>query len=352
MNYYMSFPELFQKLSSKLNGPKKTITVATDCSGIEAPIMALDLLGVKHNHIFSSEIDSKCVDFINRNYHTGKIYNDLKLRDNSIYRGVPIDLYIAGFPCQTFSSLGRKEGFLNDIKGTVYFYVYDFIANNRPNVFILENVRALETHDKGRTFQVILESLADFPEYDISYNTLNTMDYGIPQSRTRLFIVGIKKKLIRQKFEFPAPIGAFVPLDDILYHDLPAENIEPRHAKLMDEIVTKYPEIDFYGSDTWILNLNVSTIEWFRRGQPNLSPCIVTSSKYYIPSYNRYLTPKEALKLQGIPWKKYDFDFSDNAIFKFAGNTISVNVIMAILTQIFNSTKFGLSHPYAGHTAE
>jgi DNA (cytosine-5)-methyltransferase 1 len=342
----MALSKLFGYLLSQFNGISKTITVATDCSGIEAPLMALDLMNVKYKHIFSSEVDSKCIDFINRNFKPEIIYNDLKLRDNSIYRSKSIDLYIAGFPCQSFSSLGRKEGFDNEIKGTVYFYVYDFIRVNRPNIFILENVRALETHDKGKTFQVILDSLADLKEYDIQYTSLNTMDYGIPQSRTRLFIVGIKHKpkpKPKPNFEFPTramidedKVGKAT-LSDILDNE-PEVNIEPRHAILMGEINEKYPDLDFYSSEhKWILNLNVSSIAWFRRGQPDISPCIVTNSKYYIPSLSRYLTAREALKLQGIPWKKYNFDFSTNVLYKFAGNTISVNVIMAILIQIFNS---------------
>jgi len=110
----------------------------------------------------------------------------------------------------------------------------------------------------------------------------------------------------------------------------------PRHEDLMRQIVHKYPLYDFYRY-MWILNLNVSSIDWFRRGHVDLAPCIVTNSKYYIPTLNRYLSPHEALKLQGIPWKRYNFDFKPGVLYKFAGNTISVNVLVALLGKLINN---------------
>lgn len=327
------------------NFPKfadRHITVATDCSGIEAPLMALDLLKVKYSHIFSSEVDKNCIEFIERNFPPAKIYQDLKLRDNTVFAKKPLDLYIAGFPCQTFSSLGRNEGFNNSIKGTIFFYVYDFIRVNRPHVFILENVRTLETHDKGKTFSIITSLMAELKDYNIDYAVLNTKDYGIPQSRNRIFIIGIKKSVQRKQFNFPEKLDS-LPLKAFLDPKLPAEPAKLAHKNLMTEIISKYKGQHDFLKDLWVLNLNVSSIEWFRKGEKEICPCIVTNSKYYIPNskYKRYLTPRETLLLQSIPVDNYDFDFPDAVVYKFAGNTISINVIALILSEIFKCTNIG-----------
>lgn len=329
------FQRLFKYIVSKYNNVKgKSISVGTDCSGIEAPLMALDLLGVNYTHLFSSEIDKNCIDFIERNFAPKlPIYIDLKTRN--VKDMPPVDLYIAGFPCQTFSSLGRNEGFDNNLKGTIFFYIYEYIFTKLPNMFILENVRTLTTHDKGNTFAVVMDNLKSIGKYNIYYDILNTKDYGIPQSRNRIFIVGIKKTKQKNKFQFPKPLTQSIPIKNILdNHE--QEQPNSKHQQLMKDIVYKYPDLDFY-NDLWILNLNVSSIAWFRKGEPYLSPCIVTNSKYYIPKYNRYLSAIETLKLQGVPWKHYNFDFQDNILYKFAGNTISVNVIAMILGNLLQS---------------
>lgn len=342
-----SLIKLYSAIRAQLHNEKhKKITVATDCSGIEAPLIALDILGIPYEHVFSSEVDENCAEFIDRNFNPHIIYNDIKKRNNSNYERKPVDLYIAGFPCQTFSSLGRQEGFNNRIKGTIFFYVYDFIVHNRPNIFILENVRTLTTHDKGQTFTVIMDLLSKLSDYQIDYQIINTNDYGLPQSRNRIFIVGIKKSVLRsEKQSFKQsiqmmPIIRSLPLNSIIKNKYGREQLSLRHQNLYDQILEKYPDIDFNDKNNmWILNMNVSGIDWFRKGTAGIAPCIVTSSKYYIPSYQRYLLPTEALNLQGIPTDQYNFDFPDNVLYKFAGNTMSVNILLVILVSIFNITK-------------
>ena len=315
------------------------ITVATDCSGIEAPLMALNNLKIQYDHIFSSEIDKNCINFIETNFKPRKIYTDIKGRDNSIYSGTPLDLYIAGFPCQTFSSLGRGQGLKDVTKGTIFFNVYDFIETNRPTVFVLENVRTLKTHNKGETFKTIMGMLEQLTEYNLYVDILNTSDFGIPHSRNRLFIVGIKDE---RPFQFPDIKKVPRELEQYIDPNIrePGPGILQRHSILMSEIVNKYTELDFYNNiygNMWILNLNVSSIKWFRRGKQGICPCLVTSCKYYIPRYDRYLVPLEALKLQGINVDEYKFEgrYTDSQLYKFAGNTISIIVIQSILENIF-----------------
>lgn len=320
--------------------PDRIISVGTDCSGIESPLIALDLMGIKYKHIFSSEIDKNCIEFIKRNFPPKMDIIDLKDRDNKSIEN--IDLYIAGFPCQSFSSLGKNEGFHNATKGTIFFYVHDFIRINQPKVFILENVRALKTHDKGRTFKIIMDALHSITDrrgvgaYKIYHTILNTKDLGIPQSRNRVFIVGILNE--KTEYMFPSPLNRSIPINMLLDH-LPETELTKYNAKRYDDVKDKYPDIDF-DNETYIFNLGVSSIKWFRLGQLNLSPCIVTSPHFYITDRHRYMTAHEALRLQCIPWRKYDFNFPENVLLKFAGNTISVNVMIALLGSIFDAVDF------------
>ena len=175
------------------------LRVGTDCSGIEAPIMALKQLKIPFRHEFSSEIDKHCIASIKANYKPKKIFGDMKKRK---IKDIPdIDLYICGFPCQPFSMAGERKG-TEDSRGTIFYECLKVIKNKKPNYFVLENVRGLITIDGGKTFESIIQSLENLKIYNVEWKVLNTKDYGIPQNRERVFIVGIKKSL-KKKFEWP-----------------------------------------------------------------------------------------------------------------------------------------------------
>ena len=175
------------------------LRVGTDCSGIDAPIEALKQLNIPYTHIFSSEIDKFC---IKANYKPEIIFGD---KDGLFPEGditkrnindVPdIDLYVCGFPCQTFSLSGKRKGF-DDKRGIVFFSCLEVIEKKQPQYFILENVKGLLSHDKGKTWNIIWNSIIELEKYGyiIKWKVLNTRDYGIPQNRERIFIVGCKNK--------------------------------------------------------------------------------------------------------------------------------------------------------------
>lgn len=314
------------------------MNIATDCSGIETILMALDLLNVKYNHIFSSEIDKAATMFIENNFPSEMgVFKDLTLRDNSqIIK--QIDLYCVGFPCQPFSSLGREKGFKDTNRGQIFFYIYDFIKTVEPTVFILENVVALLTNDKGRTFETIKKMLLELTFYDLNMFILNTCDYGLPQSRRRVYFVGIKKMNLKGKLKVPEPkpMTSITEILDMDHHD--TADLTNRNLDLLDEIKEKYPFID---DGEWILNLNVSSIKWFRIGKQGLCPCLSTSCDYYVVDLDRKLRPTEALLLQGVRYEDYDWSgLSDKQIYKLAGNAMSVNVLTLLLQEIFKVTEF------------
>ena len=187
------------------------LRVGTDCSGIEAPIQALKKLRIPFRHIFSSEIDKFCIQSIKANYnpdiifgHKEGLYPNGDITKRLISDVPDIDLYVAGFPCQPFSTAGKRKGFL-DNRGNVFFSCLEVIRVKKPTYFILENVRGLLHHNKGETWKVIWRELCKLTNYHVEWKVLNTKDYGIPQNRERVFIIGIKSS-VPVKFNWPEKI--------------------------------------------------------------------------------------------------------------------------------------------------
>ena len=182
------------------------IKVGTDFTGIGAPEQALTNLGIDFESVFACEIDKYArKSFLAIHKQPKTFYEDITKRDHSEVE--QLDLYVAGFPCQAFSMAGQRKGF-DDVRGTLFFNVADFIRINQPKCFVLENVKGLISHDDGKTFQTIISLLSDnggtvnkqmfipyFLDglgYHIYYKVMNTKHHGIPQNRERIFIVGFK----------------------------------------------------------------------------------------------------------------------------------------------------------------
>ena len=237
--------------------------IGTDFSGIGSPEMALKLLNIEHEQVFACEIDKyarKSFEAIHGSPQT--FYEDITKRDHS---EIPqLDLYVAGFPCQAFSMAGKRKGF-DDVRGTLFFNVAEFIKINQPKCFILENVKGLLSHDGGKTFQTIISLLTDnggtangqifipyFEDglgYHIYYKVLNTKDYGIPQNRERIFIVGFKEF---REFSFPKPFPLELRLKDMLqdnpdYKYFLSDKTLKKLEKHQNPIINKNKNDDFSG---------------------------------------------------------------------------------------------------------
>ena len=124
------------------------------------------------------------------------------------------DILLAGFPCQPFSIIGDKHGF-EDTRGTLFFDIARILKQKSPSAFLLENVRQLVTHNKGSTFAIIQEKLSQLG-YTVYHEILNALDFGLPQKRERVFIVGFQEPIA---FDFPTGIGKYKPLSEILEPD-------------------------------------------------------------------------------------------------------------------------------------
>ena len=207
------------------------LKVGTDFSGIGSPEAALRRLNLPHKNVFACEIDK----FAKQSYlelnDPDTFYEDITTRNHSEVE--QLDLYVAGFPCQAFSYAGKRKGFADETRGTLFFDVAEFIRVNQPNCFILENVRGLVSHDKGKTFQTItdilsngggslngqvgLDTIDNGLGYHVYYKILNTKNFGIPQNRERIFIVGFKNW---REFRFPKEFPLDITLKDLLEDDV------------------------------------------------------------------------------------------------------------------------------------
>tara|TARA_R100001163_G_scaffold13569_1_gene12574 strand:+ start:305 stop:1534 length:1230 start_codon:yes stop_codon:yes gene_type:complete len=201
------------------------IKVGTDFSGVGSPETALKRLGIAHEVEFACDIDKYARTSYQALHNPKQMYEDITTRPMDFPQ---LDLYVAGFPCQSFSIAGKRMGFECPTNGTLFYTLSEFIRINQPKCFILENVKGLINHDNGRTFQIIKDKLSgnggsvneqmfltdiDGLGYHIHYKVLNTKDFGIPQNRERIFIVGFKDPT---HFLFPNKIKLELKLKDVL----------------------------------------------------------------------------------------------------------------------------------------
>lgn len=309
------------KKSNRKQIKKKTILrVGTDCSGIEAPIQALIKLKVPFKHVFSSEIDNYCIESIKANYKPDIIYNNIMKRNNKL---IPdIDLYVCGFPCQPFSMAGERRG-TKDKRGNIFKYCLDTIKNKCPKYFILENVKGILSIDNGKTIKNILKSLEKINKYHIYINLLNTRDYGIPQNRERVYIVGIKKTIKgSDKWKFP-PKKNIKSLKN--YIDFSDKNKKQKLSNRVIYMIKNIPKnaifIDLAFKQAKYPNSDIYT------------PALVRNGLLWCVPLKRYANIKEMLKLQGFP-KKFKQVVSTTNLKRQIGNSMSVNVLESIIKSL------------------
>ncbi|KAJ3176659.1 Modification methylase Bsp6I [Gaertneriomyces sp. JEL0708] len=242
-----------------------------------------------------------------------------------------IHLYVCGFACQPYSPLRalnvqkHKEN-ADDNRKTMVNHCHAVIESKKPNAFVFENVPTLMTVDKGQRFKDIINRLEKDNLYEVHHAVLNTADFDIPQSRRRLYIVGIRKDCIVSPFTFPKPLSPTRTLEHFLI-DKTRYPFDPSKGsrRLLERIPADHDQ-------------KVYAIKW-RGGEGlrvNAVPCITTSTDIYITQYNRNLTPQEKLLLQGFP-TTFNNVVSESQLQKQAGNAMSVNVVQALFLEIFKT---------------
>ncbi|WP_435626424.1 DNA cytosine methyltransferase [Candidatus Ferrigenium straubiae] len=238
------------------------------------------------------------------------------------------EILLAGFPCQPFSIAGKGLGF-SDTRGTLFFNIEAILAEKRPRAFLLENVKRLTTHDGGQTFSVIMKRLREIG-YTVYSKVLNSLDYGLPQKRERIYIVGFLDQL---PFEFPKPLGYYKPLSEVLLPDgevdanyFLSERLKEKRIKAVKPNAP-YPSI-------WHENIggNISALPYscaLRAGG---------SYNYLVVNGVRRLTDREMLRLQGFP-DDFKINIPYSQLRKVAGNSVSVPVIQYIAGEMIKMLK-------------
>ena len=289
----------------------------------------------------------------NYNCPKNRYFQDICLLDGTDFKD-KVDLFVGGSPCQSFSSVGYQHG-LDDARGTLFFEYARLVKEIQPKVFIYENVRNLYNHDKGNTWEIvrgIFESLG----YNIRFDILNAADYGIPQTRRRLFVVGYKKNV-----DLPFPpkhkelkytlkdfsinycdFGQFT-------HKKNGDLIVPKIDGLIDSKYILSPKIYAYvmkpGTKTWyqkpMINLDIARTllktmgNRHRAGVDNYLSFDGTENLGSV----RMLSEREAHRLMGFT-DDYKIVVSMCQAYKQAGNSIVVDVLMAIVNDIVENKLF------------
>lgn len=273
--------------------------------------------------VWANDFDKYAVQTYNENFPNIALCADLNEIDiNTIPEH---DVLIGGFPCQPFSMMGKEKGF-DDKRGTLFFRVVEIIENQRdrghqPRIVVLENVRNLMTHDKGKTFQTIKDTLQELG-YHVFASKLNSADYGVPQTRNRIFLVCLMDDV---DYHFPEGCSLDQELKDVLEQDVPNKYfLSERILKtIMSNGTGGYyakSEIDLKIARP----LTATMAKMHRACQDNY----VTQEKGI-----RRLTPRECARLQGFP-DDFKIVVSDAQAYKQFGNAVTVKVSNAIAKSI------------------
>lgn len=243
------------------------------------------------------------------------------------------DVLLGGFPCQPFSQAGLKKGF-SDTRGTLFFEIERIIQEKRPKAFLLENVKQLRGHDKGRTLKVILEHI-DALNYYVKAEVLRAGDFGVPQNRERIYIVGISKDHYDlpddYDFEFPTPTYEKTRLGDILERNVDdkytiSDALWDGHQRRKKEHQEKGNGFGYSLFNDESEYANTISARYYKDG----SEILIDQGEGKNP---RKLTPRECARLQGFP-EEFIITVSDTQAYKQFGNSVAVPVVRAVAKRI------------------
>lgn len=274
--------------------------------------------------VWANDIDKYAAQTYQANYSSPIILGDLN--EFNLDEIPSADIVIGGFPCQPFSSMGELKGF-EDTRGTLFFRIVELIQNqiergHKPKALVLENVRNLKHHDKGKTFKVIKKTLMDLG-YKVYDQVLNSSDYGVPQTRNRTFIVCFSNS--ETEFSYPEKTDLTLTLQDVLEHDVDKKYF------LSDRIL---PTI-----------LSNGTGGYKAKSEIDLKiarPLCATMAKMHRACQDNYvtqngrvrrLTPRECARLQGFS-DDFIIPVSDTQAYKQFGNAVTANVSRAVALKV------------------
>ncbi len=320
-------------------------------AGIGGFRLALQNLGGKC--VFTSEWDKNAIKTYKHNF--GEVpFGDIRKEEVKNFIPDDFDLLCAGFPCQAFSIAGRRGGF-NDTRGTLFFEVAEIISRKRPKAIFLENVKGLRNHDKGKTLSTILNVLRNDLDYYIPEpKILNAKDYGVPQNRERIFIVGFRKDLGIDSFQYPLPLQK-----SVSFKDIKEQTVPPTKFYLSNKYLeTLYNHKERHKSkgngfgfeiieDTGIANAVVC-------GGMGRERNLVVDKRItdFTPTTHikgtvnrdgiRKMTPREWARLQGFP-DNFIIPVADASAYKQFGNSVAIPAVQATAKRILENLKISVN---------
>jgi|SRR3989344_440741 len=302
----------------------KTIDLFAGVGGIR---LGFEKAGFKT--VYSNDFEKKCKQTYDLNHEEPKLHiEDIWKVD--ISKIPEFDILLGGFPCQAFSIAGYRKGFNDkDVGGNLFFRIAQILEERRPEAILLENVKNLKGHDKGKTFKIIKETLQKLG-YHIRSEILNSMTHGnTPQNRERIFIVGFLDKKKFEAFDFPKKI----PLTKS-FRDLTAEkaddkyyyNDKPLYEKIKNDINSEHTVYQWRRKYVRVNKRGVVPTLTANMGRGGHNVPLIKNSKGI-----RKLTPRECFLLQGFPQSfKLPSDLSDSELYHQAGNSVTVAVVARI----------------------
>ena len=380
---------------------ENTVRIGTLFSGIGAIEHAFQRLKLKHKIVFAGDIEPRCKTsyFANDDISEDDRFTDVRDFDARKYRG-KVDFVVGGAPCQAFSMVGHRLGF-EDARGTLFYEFARVVKETKPKVFLFENVRGLLNHDKHRTWHVMYDIFEELG-YDVKFRVLNSCDYGIPQHRERVFCLGFRKKT---NFKFPAPVELEYRMYDFLedyidtkyflkekgikfvtshknreksytqingevalcqkrnqefnwhgdfvYH--PDSELTPSDEKF-DEFIFDVKDVEekYYLSDKvakYVLAGGTKNFKTSTKTDLDIArPLLQSMHKMHRAGVDNYvthkgrirkLTPRECLRLMGFK-DSFKIAVCDTAMYQQAGNSIVVDVLIALLKQM-DITQYGVN---------
>ncbi len=278
---------------------------------------------------------------------------DVRFLDGTDYAGM-VDLMVGGSPCQAFSSNGKRGGF-NDTRGTLFHDYARIISEVRPKCFIFENVRGMLVHDKGNTWNVIKQTFREL-DYNIYLNKdkngnesplLNACDFGVPQQRERIYLIGIRNDIqLKKPFEFPKPEQLKKTNKDYLDKEVPAKYYLGQKGF---EFVTTHPTRAQVGKDIQKCQKANQQFNWngdfIFEQLDNTKHTKEILQRAYVGEWNgqkgviRMYTPRECLRLMGFD-DSFKMLHNDNIMWRQSGNSIVVDVLMKIVQQLISTGIF------------
>ena len=361
-----------------------TFTIGTLFTGIGSIEHALYRLNINHKIVFACDICNYVKESYFANYKLNEEdwYSDVNNVNGNKYKN--IDMIVGGSPCQSFSFVGKQKG-LEDDRGNLIFQFIRVIKEAQPKIFIFENVKGLTTHEKGKTFDFVKKNFDDL-NYDIQYSILDGKDYGIPQSRNRLFMVGINKNSNIKLNIFPPPkIELLIKMKDLLEDNVEnkyylqekgvsfvtkEKNIKKKYTQINGDIalcqkknqqfnwhgdfIKEYREIPskYYLSEkvkTYVLSSGTKNFKTSTETDLDIArPLLSSMHKMHRAGVDNYityeekirkLTPRECLRLMGFT-DDFKIVVSDTRMYQQAGNSIIVNIFIEIIKQIDYIMKF------------